>query len=201
MQGGLSTLQPLNARNSTSLGRANLSLPLSTSNLLGKTMGAITALGSPTKKIDSMLKFGDGYAKQIEKQKKVLEGLCIRIDEIQTSIDGYRKVKSLQPKSNADSTSMPQKIKALEYRLSTQLQKFNQAVAENKSMRERIDSLRKERVVFDMIYRQLENDIKGKREELIAIMAKTDKAEKARDESRTDLEKLKIESSKLKDLF
>jgi len=68
-------------------------------------------------------------------------------------------------------------------------------------MRERIDSLRKERVVFDMIYRQLENDIKGKREELIAIMAKTDKAEKARDESRTDLEKLKIESSKLKDLF
>jgi uncharacterized coiled-coil DUF342 family protein len=68
-------------------------------------------------------------------------------------------------------------------------------------MRERIDSLRKERVVFDMIYRQLENDIKGKREELIAIMAKTDKAEKARDESRTDLEKLKFESSKLKDLF
>jgi hypothetical protein len=68
-------------------------------------------------------------------------------------------------------------------------------------MRERIDSLRKERVVFDMIYRQLENDIKGKREELIAIMAKTDKAEKARDESRADLEKLKIESSKLKDIF
>ena len=40
-----------------------------------------------------------------------------------------------------------------------------------------------------------------KREELIAIMAKTDKAEKARDESRTELEKLKVESSKLKELF
>ena len=52
-----------------------------------------------------------------------------------------------------------------------------------------------------MIYRQLESDIKGKREELIAIMAKTDKAEKARDESRTELEKLKVESSKLKELF
>jgi hypothetical protein len=96
---------------------------------------------------------------------------------------------------------MPQKIKALEYRLSTQLQKFNQAVAENKSMRERIDSLRKERVVFDMIYRQLESDIKGKREELIAIMSRTDKAEKARDESRVELEKLKGEASKLRELF
>ena len=96
---------------------------------------------------------------------------------------------------------MPQKIKALEYRLSTQLQKFNQAVAENKSMRERIDSLRKERVVFDMIYRQLESDIKRKREELIAIMSRTDKAEKARDESRVELEKLKGEASKLRELF
>lgn len=68
-------------------------------------------------------------------------------------------------------------------------------------MRERIDSLRKERVVFDMIYRQLESDIKGKREELIAVMAKTDKAEKMRDDSRSELERLKSESSKLKELF
>lgn len=30
-----------------------------------------------------MLKYGDGYARQIEKQKKVLETLCMRIDEIQ----------------------------------------------------------------------------------------------------------------------
>ena len=40
-----------------------------------------------------MLKFGDGYARQIEKQKKVLEGLCQRIDEIQLSIESYRKGK------------------------------------------------------------------------------------------------------------
>lgn len=68
-------------------------------------------------------------------------------------------------------------------------------------MRERIDSLRKERVVFDMIYRQLESDIKTKREELIAIMARTDRAEKSRDESRVELERMKGEASKLKELF
>jgi hypothetical protein len=48
-----------------------------------------------------MLKFGDGYAKQIEKQKKVLETLCTRIDEVQGQIDGYRKIKQQAPKSNA----------------------------------------------------------------------------------------------------
>ena len=66
-----------------------------------------THIGSPTKKIDSMLKYGDGYAKQIEKQKKVLEGLQTRILEIQSSIDEHRKQKASIPKSNADNTSLP----------------------------------------------------------------------------------------------
>lgn len=61
-------------------------------------------------------------------------------------------------------------------------------------MRERIDALRKERVVFDVIYRQLESDIKGKREELIGMMTKTEKAEKERDKAKTDLEKAKTEA-------
>ena len=68
-------------------------------------------------------------------------------------------------------------------------------------MRERIDALRKERVVFDVIYRQLESDIKGRREELIAIMGKTEKAEKARDEAKAELEKMKAEAVKLKEMF
>lgn len=68
-------------------------------------------------------------------------------------------------------------------------------------MRERIDSLRKERVVFDMIYRQLESDIKGKREDLINVMGKADKAERNRDESRAELDRLKGEAGKLKDMF
>ena len=68
-------------------------------------------------------------------------------------------------------------------------------------MRERIDALRKERVVFDVIYRQLESDILMKREELISIMAKTEKAEKTRDEAKAELEKMKLEAAKLKDLF
>ena len=101
----------------------------------------------------------------------------------------------------ADNTSLPQKIRALEYRLSTQLQKFNQAVAENRSMRERIDALRKERVVFDVIYRQLESDIKTKREELISMMQKTEKAEKARDDTKMELEKARVEAAKMKELF
>ena len=53
--------------------------------------------------------------------------------------------------------------------------------------------MRKERVVFDVIYRQLESDIKSKREDMIAMMGKAEKAEKARDEAKADLEKMRSE--------
>jgi hypothetical protein len=68
-------------------------------------------------------------------------------------------------------------------------------------MRERIDALRKERVVFDVIYRQLELDIKIKREELIAMMQKTEKAERARDECKMEVDKMKEDLTRLKEMF
>ena len=68
-------------------------------------------------------------------------------------------------------------------------------------MRERIDALRKERVVFDVIYRQLELDIKSRREELISMMHKTEKAERSRDEARQELDKVRGDATRLKELF
>lgn len=89
----------------------------------------------------------------------------------------------------------------MEYRLSTQLQKYNAAVAENKSMRERIDALRKERVVFDVIYRQLEYDILLKREELIGIMDRTSKAQAARDDIKGQLDQTQSDFEKIKEHY
>ena len=47
-------------------------------------------------------------------------------------------------------------VKILENRLDQALVKFNQSLAQNKKLREDIDDLRRERVVFDSIYRKLE---------------------------------------------
>ena len=53
------------------------------------------------------MKFGDSYAKQIEKQKKVLEGLNLRIEEIHSAIEQHRGEKAKHTKSAADNTSLP----------------------------------------------------------------------------------------------
>lgn len=41
--------------------------------------------------------------------------------------------------------------------------KFNESLAQNKTLRERIDALRRERVVFDSIYKKLERELHDKK--------------------------------------
>lgn len=43
------------------------------------------------------------------------------------------------------------------------LVKFNESLALNKNLRERIDTLRRERVVFDSIYKKLERELHEKK--------------------------------------
>ena len=50
-------------------------------------------------------------------------------------------------------------IKVLEHRLHRALVKFNEAIAANKDLREEIDNLRRERVVFDGIYKKLQLEL------------------------------------------
>jgi chromosome segregation ATPase len=74
-------------------------------------------------------KFGDNYAKRIEKEKKKLDELNAKIREVQGKIEQQRRLikdNQGQKESNED---VARKIKSLENRLDKQLQKFNQAVA------------------------------------------------------------------------
>ena len=47
--------------------------------------------------------------------------------------------------------------------------KFNQAGAYNKELRGRIDNLRRERVVFDGIYRRVEKELQDKKAEMAQV--------------------------------
>jgi coiled-coil domain-containing protein 63/114 len=61
----------------------------------------------------------------------------------------------------------------LENRLEKSLVKFNEALAFNKQLRESIDNLRRERVVFDGIYRKLEKELEEKKREMAKIIEVT----------------------------
>lgn len=52
--------------------------------------------------------------------------------------------------------AIQKQVKVLEHRLHRSLIKFNESISANKDLRETIDNLRRERVVFDGIYRKMQ---------------------------------------------
>jgi len=67
------------------------------------------------------------------------------------------------------------------------LVKFNEALAHNKNLRETIDNLRRERVVFDGIYRKLERELAEKKNRMAQIIGAADQAYASRDQVRREL--------------
>jgi len=66
-----------------------------------------------------------------------------------------------------DNFSMIQKqIRILENRLDKALVKFNEAIAHNKSLRDTIDDLRRERIVFENIYRKMERELQDRKQQV-----------------------------------
>lgn len=55
------------------------------------------------------------------------------------------------------------------------------AISKNKELRENIDSLRRERVIFDNIYKKLEKELHKKREEMANIIEVANTAYEQRD--------------------
>ena len=58
--------------------------------------------------------------------------------------------------SRENNQAIAKQIQILENRLDKALKRYNEALANNKRLRENIDNLRRERLVFDQIYKKLE---------------------------------------------
>jgi chromosome segregation ATPase len=97
-------------------------------------------------------------------------------------------------KQNVEATQ--KQIRILENRLDKALQKFNEAIAANRSLREQIDTLRRERVVFDDIYRKLENELQQKKKEMANIIEQANAAYEARDSAQAQMAALKQQADK-----
>merc|ERR1740122_694448 len=92
--------------------------------------------------------------------------------------------------------AVQKQIRILENRLDKALQKFNDAIAANRDQREQIDTLRRERVVFDNIYRRLESELQQKKKEMANIIEQANAAYEARDSARAQMAALKQQADK-----
>lgn len=113
---------------------------------------------------------GDSYTEisqikeKIEKEVALQKQLDDQMKTVQkTMIEKKRLISSGSQsgltggQSQTDQNS--KKIKILENRLEKANQKFNETIAQNKVMREEIDNLRKEKVIFENLYSKLDKQV------------------------------------------
>ena len=143
----------------------------------------------------------NSYLRRIEQERKKISDLDQEIASAQeTMIEQKRKMGGINAsKENSDMIS--RQIRLFENRLDKALVKFNESLAKNKSLRLKIDNLRRERVVFDGIYKKLERELHEKKKEMAAIIEDSKNAYQVRDKSSSEMQALRQQAKKDQEQF
>jgi chromosome segregation ATPase len=139
---------------------------------------------------------GDMYFRKIEQEKRRIAELDKQNVAMRKEIDEQRKNMGGINAARENNQSVQKKIRQLENRLDKALVKFNEALAHNKSLREKIDNLRRERVVFDGIYKRLEKELHEKKLKMAQIIEIANAAAQARDSAQNEMVQLKQQADK-----
>lgn len=136
----------------------------------------------------------DMYARKIDQERRRIEQLDTQIKKMEEQVLKQRKDMGGVNASQESSQHVQKEIKRLENRLDKALVKFNEALAHNKHLRETIDNLRRERVVFDGIYKKLERELNEKKQKMAEIIEISNAAYEARDKAQAEMIALKAQA-------
>lgn len=143
----------------------------------------------------------DMYTRKIEVERRRIEDLEKQIKKMQATIFQQRKEMGGVNASRETNQQVQKQIRILENRLDKALVKFNEALAHNKQLRDIIDNLRRERVVFDGIYRKLERELHEKKNKMAQIIEESNAAYEARDKAQGEMIALKSQADKEQQKF
>eukprot|EP00903_Cladosiphon_okamuranus_P020625 g18935.t1 len=138
----------------------------------------------------------DIYAKKTEQDRRKIQELDRQIAATQARVLEQRQKMGGLNASQENNEMIAKQIRTLENRLDKALVKFNESLAMNKNLRERIDTLRRERVVFDSIYKKLERELHEKKKEMAAIISDSNNAYHARDKAQSEMMALRQQAEK-----
>ena len=129
-----------------------------------------------------------------ESAKRQSELLKMRILKQRHDMGGVNAAKENQ-------AMVAKQMRILENRLEKALVKFNEALAFNKKRRAGIDNLRRERVVFDNIYRKLEADLLETKQRMSAVIEDSTAAYEARDRMQKQCRDIDVDERRERDAF
>jgi chromosome segregation ATPase len=103
------------------------------------------------------------YVKRIEVERKKIDELDHEITTLNSKILDQKTRMGGVNASWQNNLMIQKQISVLNNRLDKSLLKFNETLAQNKELRTKIDEYRRERCVFDGIYKKLERELHEKK--------------------------------------
>jgi len=157
-------------------------------------------LHSQTSKLNQLSDEEDKLHKLIHEQSKRSEKLDKHQNFLSRKMNSAREVTG--PANARDNQAFIMKqVRVLENRLDKALIKYNEALSRNKSLRGNIDDLRREKNVYDGIYKKLERDLNDKKRVMADIIEMSNQSYEARDQSEHEIELIKRQMREREELW
>lgn len=152
--------------------------------------------GIQSKKAEFMSDQAESFQRKIKQILSEILGLDNEIANVDRDIDQFRALLGGVNAGMQNSDSIEKQIRVLENRLDKALIKFNKSLAVNKRLRATIDNLRRERLVFDNIYRKFEKELMEQKKQMAEIIEMSNAAYEARDEAQARIIALREKAEK-----
>jgi chromosome segregation ATPase len=133
----------------------------------------------------------DWYARQVLLQRDNILKVDDAVINAQRKLMQGRNSRMFSEDSQEQAKKLEKQIRILERRLNQALMKFNEKIAYNKQVRGKIDERRRERVVYDRIYTNIERELLERTIEMKEIAIDGSKAMKERDKYLNDVDVLR----------
>ena len=157
---------------------------------LEKHMTAMATSEAAVSEIEKLQSIGDTFARRIQLEKRRIEELDTKIAAGQKAVLGQRGKVGGVNASKENNNIISKQIRILERRLDLALVKYNDTLAKNKGLREKVDELRRERVIFDGIYKNLEKEMYDKKKNIDKLLEEANVAYSQRDKAKKEIAKL-----------
>ncbi|KAI9341143.1 hypothetical protein BDR26DRAFT_895225 [Obelidium mucronatum] len=152
--------------------------------------------GAQSKKAEVMADQAETFQKKIKLILGEISALDNHIATMDRDIDQERAQLGGVNAASQNSEAIEKQIRVLENRLDKALVKFNKSLAVNKRLRATIDNLRRERLVFDNIYRKFEKELLEQKKQMAEIIEMSNSAYEARDEAQAKIIALREKADK-----
>ncbi|CBJ49101.1 outer dynein arm docking complex protein like [Ectocarpus siliculosus] len=125
---------------------------------------------SSADRIAQLQEQADHFLALIETEKRAIDTVAEQTGMMKHKILHQRKMMGGVNAAMENEYMVQKQVRILENRLDKALTKFNEALAHNKTLRQEIDDLRRERVLFDTIYKKMERELSDRKKMMANVI-------------------------------